>query len=1069
MGYGHSEESRKRYGRFGVVIEIPDSIADIVPGERLPPGIDILTAENLVIEKARTGKDLLETFLKRILKFVQIFHICHNGCEDTTKNAIFVTMDYTTLMSRRIRRILLICNNYDSFALEEDGKIETQIAQEYAELNLSNPPAITRAESTMDALALLKKGERFDLILTMYNVGDLDVFEFSKLAKDMDSSVPIVLLCGFAKEIFRQIESRDQSCIDHIFCWNNSTDLIIAIIKLIEDDLNAENDILSAGVQAILLVEDSIRYYSTYLPALFRIILNQNNSAVKDALNERQQMARKRARPKILMAKNFDDAKSLYDKYKANLLGVISDVGFIIHRGDPRDKECMDAGIQLCNYIKEDIPTMPVLMQSSQESMREVAARLGVGFIKKTSTTLNYELAEYIEREFGFGDFIVTDPKTGKRVVHAGDLCEFEHVMETIPAKYFKTLAENNYLSKWLFARGLFDVGKAVRKFKVEDFKSIEENKMEIAKLIHDFRIKEALGVVAKFDRESFNDAIWFSSLGDGSLGGKARGLAFLNHILHKYNLYDQWDGVRVLVPKTLVVTTEYFDRFIVENGLQYVINSKIDDEEILSEFVASRLCTDLLESLRAFIRTTRKPLAIRSSSKLEDSYYQPFAGVYSTYMIPRTENEDQELRLLSKAIKSVYASVYFDSSRRYITSAASVVSEEKMGIVIQEICGNEDSGYYLPTISGVARSVNFYPLGNEKAEDGIVKIAYGLGKAVVDGEQVLRFSPTRPKHVIQTSTPELTISDTQKVVMALNLQPELFKTSINDAINISRLDVTDCTSFRSFKKVVSTWDRENMRMVDSAFPQGPKYITFAPVLRYNSIPLPQIITRLLEIAKLEMKCNVEIEFAVDMDVEDENTPSVFNVLQIRPISADSRFADINWAEVDTEGAFLSSGSALGTGWTEGVRDIVYLRREAFDVLKTNEMAAQITRLNKQFQEDGKGYVLIGFGRWGTSIPSLGVPVKWSDISEARAIVECSLENFRVDPSQGTHFFQNLTSFNVGYINVDPFGRPSDELDFSQLDRLPAVWESEYVRHVRLDKDVAICVDGKNSKAIMKL
>ena len=974
--------------------------------------------------------------------------------------------DFTTLMKRRIRRILLICNNYDSYSLEEDGHIESLIAADYLELNLSNPPAIVRVETTLEALSLLEAGEKFDLALTMYNVGELDVFSFSHKAKSCCPGMPVVLLCGYAKEIFRKIAEADTSDIDRVFCWNNSTDLIIAIIKLLEDEMNADHDILGCGVQAILLVEDSVRYYSTYLPALYNIVLHQNSSAVRDALNEQQQKARKRARPKILMATNYDDAVSLYEKYKHNILGVISDVGFVLHKGDISKNEKLDAGVDLCRHIRSDNPKMPFLMQSSQESIREVAQSLGVGFLKKSSKTLTYELEEYIGRNFGFGDFVVSDPASGVEIARAHDLKEFEEVIRTIPAGYFKVFSASNYLSKWLFARGLFSIGKVVRGFNVEDFASIEENRAKVVSLVHDYRIAQGLGVVAKFNPATYNDTIWFASLGEGSLGGKARGLAFLNHILQKYNLYGEFEGVRMLVPKTLVVMTDYFEKFIIDNGLQYVINSDLSDEEILSEFVASRLPSDLIDALKIFIHNTTKPLAIRSSSKLEDSYYQPFAGVYSTYMIPHTENEDQQLRLLTKAIKSVYASVYFASSRRYITAAANVISEEKMAIVIQEICGSEQGGYYFPTISGVARSVNFYPVGSEKSEDGIVKIAYGLGKAVVDGEQVLRFSPRQPKKALQISTPENTVSDTQKSMFALSLQPDRFKTSVDDAVNLVRIPLADCAAFPSFAKVGSTWDRDNQRIVDSTFPEGPKFITFAAVLKYGMFPLAKIVTRLLDIAREEMKCDVEIEFAANLDVE----PAVFNVLQIRPISTDSQYSEIDWNKVDDSRAWLRSASALGTGWIEGVEDIVYLKREAFDTLKTREIALEITELNARMQQEKRGYALIGFGRWGTSIPTLGVPVKWSDICEARVLVECCLENFRIDPSQGTHFFQNLTSFNVGYINVDPFGRPStDLLDFGVLDALPAEHETAYLRHVRLQQPLQICVDGRGDRAFIAL
>lgn len=974
-------------------------------------------------------------------------------------------LDYSSLMSRRIRRILLICNSYDSYSLEEDGRIEAQITHEYSELNLSNPPSITQVESTKDALALADELQCFDLIITMYNVGEIDVFAFSKLMKERCPETPIVLLTNFSKEIYRQIEESDKSSIDYVFCWNNSTDLIIAIIKLLEDSMNADHDILEVGVQTILLVEDSVRYYSTYLPAIYKLVLQQNLESVRDALNEQQQIMRKRARPKILMATNYTDAVAMYERYKGNMLGVISDVGFVIHKNDNPKDEKLDAGIDLCNLIKRDNPTMPFLMQSSQESMRSVAKQLGVGFIVKNSKTLIHELGEYIGREFAFGDFVLTDPDTGDEIARAEDLHGLERLLHTIPDKLLYGVAQNNYLSKWLLSRGIFSLGNSFRSISVEAFRSVADMRQFVTDSIRDYRIKQGLGVVAKFSPETYNDAIWFARLGNGSLGGKARGLAFMNHILQKYNLYNEWEDVRVLVPRTLVITTEYFDRFIIENGLQYVINSDISDAEILSEFVASRLPQELDDALRIFIRHVRKPLAIRSSSKLEDSYYQPFAGIYSTYMIPHTENEDQELRLLSKAIKSVYASVYFASSRAYITATANVISEEKMAIVIEEICGSEDSGYYFPTLSGVARSLNFYPIGYEQAEDGIAKVAFGLGKAVVDGEQVLRFSPKYPNHVLQTSTPALAMRDTQQVMYALNLKPEKFKTSIDDAVNLERLNIADCTKFRNMKNVASTWDMQSMRMVDSPLAEGIKVITFAHILKYNTFPLAEILTRLLEIGQREMKCCVEIEFAANLDRG--NKLKIFNVLQIRPIADGGGRVAVDWSKIDTSGSIICSESALGTGAVEGVRDIIYLRPETFDPAATEKMATEITRMNDVMRREGRPYVLVGFGRWGSSNPWLGVPVKWSDISDAKVIVECGLDNFRIEPSQGTHFFQNMTSFGVGYMTVNPYAGDGT-LDFARLDAMPAVSESEYIRHVRFDEPLEICIDGIGNRAMVK-
>lgn len=964
-----------------------------------------------------------------------------------------------TLMSRRIRRILLVCNNYDNFSLEEDGRLDMRISREYSELNLSNPPVFERAETTADALRMMENGESFDLVITMYNVGSINVFDFSARMKEMAPDTPIVLLTSYSKEVWKKLQERDRSSIDYAFCWSGSTDLIIAIIKLLEDSMNAEQDILEGGVQCILLVEDSVRYYSTYLPLLYKLVLQQNVAALKDALNEEQQVFRKRARPKILMATNYDDAVSLFDRFKEQMLGVISDIGFVLHRGDKSSDEKLDAGVDLCKMIRSEMPKMPILMQSSQESMREIAESMHAGFIMKRSKTLTHELSEYIGMEFGFGDFVVTDAKH-RQVARASDLQGAEHIIATVSDELLERLRSKNYISRWLLARGIFSAGTQLKNTISRD---CNEMRTTAVKLIHDYRTSQALGVVARFNPDTYNETVGFARIGEGSIGGKARGLAFLSHLLYKYNLYDKWGDVRILVPRTLVISTEYFDRFILENGLQYVINSDISDSELLTQFVSSTLPSDLMASLRVFIRHVDKPLAIRSSSKLEDSYYQPFAGVYSTYMIPRTENEDQQLRLLGNAIKSVYASVYYASSRGYITSTANVISEEKMGIILQEICGNEDAGFFFPAISGVVRSVNFYPVGYEKPEEGIAKIAFGLGKAVVDGEQVLRFSPYYPKNVIQTSTPELTMRDTQSVMYALDLQPGKFKTSVDDSVNLARIPISDCGKFRQFSKVVSTYDYENQRIVDSPSGKGPKAVTFAHILRYDTFPLADILKEILRIAADEMKCSVEIEFAADL----EN--SLFHLLQIRPISSDSIKTEVDWKTIDESGAIIRSSCALGTGWIPDLADIVYVRKDSFDKMHTREIAEELKELNARFREEGRNYVLIGFGRWGSSIPTLGIPVVWSDISEVKALVECSLADFRVDPSQGSHFFQNLTSFNAGYISVDEFSRPSDHIDFEALDSMPAFSETRYLRHIRLDEEAAVCVDGRTGKAIMKI
>ncbi len=978
----------------------------------------------------------------------------------------FSATDYGNLMQRRIRKVLLLCSSYDAYTLEEDGRIDTQISKEYHDLSLSNPPAFKRVASPEEVMAILEKDPSYDLLISMYNIGEVDVFRFSRELKAAHPDIPTVLLTNSSKEIHRRLEKEDKSGLDYIFSWHGNADLILAIIKIIEDRMNAEFDILRGGVQAILLVEDSIRYYSTYLPAIYKLIVQQSNEFLKEALNEQQQKLRKRSRPKILLATNLNDAVALYERYKDNLLGVISDVGFVVDKNDRSEDEKLDAGIDLCKMIKKDNPLMPFLLQSSQESMREVAQELGVGFLVKYSKTLLLELAEYISREFLFGDFVFKSRK-GEEIARAKDLRELQAAITEIPDGVLRYHASQNNLSKWMFARGIFPLAVTIEKLGPEDFESIADLREFLVRTIQDYRSLQGQGVVAHFDPATYNEYIWFARIGEGSLGGKARGLAFVNNMLQNFRLYDKYEDVRILIPRTVVVATDYFDEFIRENGLQYVINSDISDEEILSEFVASRLPDELVDNLRAFIRTIKRPLAVRSSSKLEDSHYQPFAGIYSTYMIPTVDNEDQMLRLLGKAIKSVYASVYYTSSRAYITATSNVLSEEKMGVVIQEVCGTEDAGYYFPTLSGVARSINFYPIGDERPEEGVVNLAFGLGKLVVDGGMTLRFSPHYPKSVLQLSTPELALRDTQREMYALNLRPESFKTSIDDSVNLERFEIQKAKHFRNMRYVSSTWDMQNQRISDSNLDEGRKLITFSHILKYDTFPLAEILCDLLAMSQAEMKCPIELEFAVNMDVP-YGHPRVFNFLQVRPIVENSESATIDWNKVDTSDALIYAESALGVGRIDGLCDVIYIKPDKFDAQHTVAMAAEIERLNITMRGEESNYVLIGPGRWGSSDPWLGVPVKWSQISEARVIVESGLSHFRVDPSQGTHFFQNLTSFGAGYLTINPF-LGDGAFDVAVLDRMEAVYESEYIRRVRFEKPLYIFIDGKNNKGIVKL
>ena len=700
---------------------------------------------------------------------------------------------------------------------------------------------------------------------------------------------------------------------------------------------------------------------------------------------------------------------------------MISDVGFTVHKGDSADMEKLDAGIDLVKHIKADNEKMPILLQSSQDSISEVAKELGVGFLRKYSKTLMLQLSDYIKEEFGFGDFVFRDANHVE-YGRAANLKELEAIIREVPDEVLLYVTSKNMLSKWFMARGLFTLGERFRSVLETQFGTVSDLRAYVSQQIHDFHTLTSRGVIAHFDSSSYERHIWFARMGDGSLGGKARGLAFLNNLVYKYHLSERYPEIKVSIPRTVVIATDYFDQFILENDLQYVIDSEISDEEILSEFVASRLPEELVDQLRVFIESARSPLAVRSSSKLEDSSYQPFAGVYSTYMIPLVENKDQMLRMLGKAIKSVNASVFYSSSRTYIHTTANLLSEEKMAVVVQSICGSQHGGFYYPMLSGVARSVNYYPIGSEKAEDGIVNLAFGLGKTVVDGGNTLRVVPKFPKKLLQLSDPKLALRDTQKTMYALDLRPGAFKISKNEGVNLAHSQVADMLSEFPYPELVaSTFSSENNRMVPGVSVKGPRVISFDAILRYGKFPLAQFLKEFLEICRNEHLCEVELEFAADVIPLSIGQEIVLKLLQVRPVgdySDDANFSTANIQETFTK-TVVKSSKALGAGLFSDISHVVMVPASSFDSSKTKEMAAEIARLNRKLKEEGASYILIGPGRWGSSDPWLGIPVIWSDISEAKMIIESAIPGYRIEPSQGTHFFQNITSLGVGYLTVD--------------------------------------------------
>ncbi len=977
-------------------------------------------------------------------------------------NLDFNHTPFDLLMQRRIRRILLICSSYDAFMLEEDGRVDEQIFNEYVSLNLRYPPTFIQVSTAREAMEKLKE-EQIDLVIEMLNIADIEPFELAKRIKAKHPEIPVVLLTHFSREVSMKLSSEDLSAVDHVFSWLGNADLLLAIIKLIEDRMNAEHDIDVVGVQALLFVEDSIRYISSYLPHLYKIILQQSREFSKEALNEHQRMLRMRGRPKILLAKTYEEARVLFEKYKYNIIGVISDVSF--KKGNKRNPH-EKAGLDLARLIRQEDEFMPILLQSSDNSNAKYAEELGVGFLNKYSKNLTYEIRNYIVRNFAFGDFIFRDPETGRKVARAGDLQALQQEILQVPDKVLEAHTKHNDFSKWLNARAILPIAQMFKFLRFEDFDSIQELREYIHQSISNYRISKGRGVIAIFDKSSYDEYLLFTRIGEGSIGGKARGLAFINNLIEKHKLFNKWDNIVITVPRTVVISTDLFDEFMDQNDLFKIALSDSPDEVILDHFVRGRLPSRLHQDLYALVEVTRNPLAVRSSSKLEDSHYQPFAGIYSTYMLPNLK-EDHKLmvEMITSAIKSVYASVYFKASKAYMAATSNVIDEEKMGIILQEVCGKKYGNYFYPTLSGVARSINFYPVKPQKSTDGMVNLAFGLGKYVVEGGAGLRFSPKFPKRALQLSTPDMVLKDTQKVFYALDLSADSYIVSTDDGINLRKLRIKDAEKNSSFRLVTSTYDMQNHVIRDGDFYEGKKVITFSNILNHEVYPIADILGTILETSQKEMGIPVEIEFAANLDVP-EGDPAVFNYLQIRPIVLNEQTLSVKLDQVKPEDTLIMSDSALGNGTLEYIRDVVYIKPGSWDPSKSRSIARMVSALNDRFIEKKKNYILIGPGRWGSSDHWLGIPIKWNDISQARVIVESGLDHYRIDPSQGTHFFQNLTSFQVGYFTINPFINDG-YYDLDYLDEQKAAYEDEYLRHVHFGNPLRVRIDGKNNKAVI--
>ena len=974
------------------------------------------------------------------------------------KNLVFKDTSFANLMNKRIYNVLLIATKYDAFMLEDDGRVDEQIFNEYTSLSLRYPPRFTQVTTEEEALAELKN-RNFELIICMPNMDNRDIFAAATEIKVHYPNIPIVVLTPFSKEVSKRIANEDLSAIDYVFSWLGNSELLLAIIKLIEDKMNVPDDTASVGVQIILLVEDSVRFYSSALPHLYRFVLEQSQMFAKEALNDHQRTLRMRGRPKIKLARTYEEAVRIFDQYRDNILGIISDMSFM-HDGvkDPY------AGYKFGRYVRKTGMIIPFVLESSEASNRVYAKELGASFIDKNSKSYPQDLRKKIMQRFGFGDFVILNPQTKEEIMRIRDLKDLQKKVFQIPDDSLVYHLSRNHFSRFFYSRAMFPPAEVLKRVDVSDYKNMDEARQLIFDLIVQYRRMKNSGVVAVYQKERFDEYSNFARIGDGSLGGKGRGLAFIGSMVKRYPKFEHENFV-VTIPKTVVICTDIFDEFMETNELYPVALSDIEDEAILKYFLRASLPTRLIEDLMAFFEVVKGPIAVRSSSLLEDSHYQPFAGIYSTYMIPKLEDKYEMLRVLSDAIKAVYASVFYRDSKAYMTATSNLIDQEKMAVVLQEVAGNRYNDHFYPTLSGVARSLNFYPIGNEKAEDGIANIALGLGKYIVDGGQTLRFSPRHPHNILQMSTMDFALRETQTRYYALDLKNMTEQFSVDDSFNLLRLNLKDADADGALKYIVSTYDPYDQIIRDGYYPGGRKILSFVNILQHDVFPLADTLTQILSVGQTEMGRPVEIEFAMNIDPKDPSQ-ATFYILQIRPIVDNKEVMEEDLTLVEQTDTLLSSTSVLGHGLVNDVQDIIYVKTGAFSSSNNQLIAYEIEKMNRQFTGQEKSYVLVGPGRWGSSDSWLGIPVKWPHISNARVIVECGLENYRVDPSQGTHFFQNLTSFGVGYFTINPF-KGDGWFDEEYLNSLPAVEETEYIRHVHFDKPIVIKMDGKRGLGVV--
>ena len=968
---------------------------------------------------------------------------------------------FQNLMRRRIRDVLLVSSLYDLYLFEEDGRLYELIRNEYQELHLSHSPELTRVSSGKEAITLAMEERRFDLIVTTLHIEDMSALRLAAQVRDAGLEIPIVLLAYDNRELKDLTLHHDTSVFDRVFIWQGDYRLIIGIVKHLEDRMNVDHDTRLVGVQSIILIEDNIRYYSSFLPIIYTEILNQSMRLISEGINLSHRYLRMRARPKILLCQTYDEAWAFYEKYAEHILGIISDVDF--PRSGVQDPE---AGLNFAREVKAGYPDIPILLQSLNPDHRQSARALNSSFILKDSPTLLFELRQFMTEFFSFGDFVFRTAE-GREVGRASDLRTLEEQLRFVPEESIRYHAEHNHFSNWLKARTEFWLAHKLRPRKVTDYPTVNDLREDLISSLSDYRKLQQRGLITDFSKETFDPKSSFTRLGGGSLGGKARGLGFVNILINNYHVRDRFPGIQISVPPAVVLGTDIFDRFLDENYLRNFALNSTDDAEITRRFVEARSFPEgILGDLAAFLDIVQEPLAVRSSSLLEDSQYHPFAGVYQTYMIPNNHS-DPFVRLgqLVNAIKRVYASTFHQSAKDYIKVTAYRLEEEKMAVIIQRMVGAEHRGRYYPHFSGVAKSYNFYPVAPQKPLDGIVSVGLGLGKIIVEGGLTVRFCPKYPNHLLQFFSTAEALRNNQNEFFALDFSAQAADGYETTDVLVKRFDLDVSEKDGTLQYVASTYSPENDAMYDGISRSGIRIVSFSPILRTKIFPLPQILNLLLDMGSWGMGTPVEIEFAVNLSPA-KGAPKDFGLLQMRPLVVSRETEELEIKDVDRGKLVCWSEQVLGHGSLRDLRDIVVIDVDRFDRSKSHEVAREVAHMNERLISKGCPYLLIGVGRWGSLDPWLGIPVKWDQISGARAIVEASFKDLEVDPSQGSHFFQNITSFMVGYFTVHSSMEKSF-VDWKWLREQDAVEETQFVRHIRLASPVVVKMNGHENKGVI--